>query len=62
MHLKHHELQTPLPAGYGGSMVPNPDCGFVNFVIMVQSIASALLSYLLLGVVFARCAAAPASC
>lgn len=43
-------------------MVPNPDCGFVNFVIMVQSIASALLSYLLLGVVFARCAAAPASC
>ena len=41
-------------AGYGGDLTPNPDCIAINLLVTLQTIASLLLDYSLLGLVYAR--------
>ena len=41
-------------AGYGGDLTPNPDCIALNLVITLQTVASLLLDYSILGLVYAR--------
>lgn len=43
-----------LRAGYGGALTPNPDCIWVNVIVTLQTVASLMLDYSMLGIVYAR--------
>jgi hypothetical protein len=45
-------------AGYGGQLTPDPDCWIINSLITFQTICSLMLDYTMLGLVYARRAAA----
>ena len=42
-----------MPPGYS-VLTPNPDCAIVNFFLVLHLIFSALVDYLMMGLVFAR--------
>lgn len=45
--------------GYGGELTPNPDCTWVNLLVTLQTVASLMLDYSMLGIVYARCGPPP---
>lgn len=57
MEYKHalwFSVQTSMTIGYGGDLTPDPSCTLTNIMVVVQSLASLLVMYSLLGVFYVR--------
>eukprot|EP00850_Spirogloea_muscicola_P007875 SM000041S15434 [mRNA] locus=s41:75330:79490:- [translate_table: standard] len=53
-HAVWFSVQTSMTIGYGGELTPDPHCPITNLMVTFQSVASLLVAYSLLGVVYAR--------
>lgn len=53
-HALWFSVQTSMTIGYGGDLTPDPSCRLTNIMVMVQSLASLLVAYSLLGVFYVR--------
>ncbi|GAQ89742.1 Inward rectifier K+ channel [Klebsormidium nitens] len=54
LHAIWFSVQSALTIGFGGEMVPNPDCKMSNFLVALEGVITLLVNYSLLGVVYAR--------
>eukprot|EP00892_Ulva_mutabilis_P008016 jgi/Ulvmu1/5587/UM023_0124.1 len=53
-HAFYFSVQTSATIGYGGELTPNPNCLWVNLIVTLQTVASLMLDYSMLGIVYAR--------
>lgn len=53
-HALWFSVQTSMTIGYGGDLTPDPSCRLTNIMVVVQSLASLLVAYSLLGVFYVR--------
>lgn len=53
-HALWFSVQTSMTIGYGGDLTPDPNCRLTNIMVVLQSLASLLVAYSLLGVFYVR--------
>lgn len=53
-HAVWFSVQTSMTIGYGGELTPDPRCLVTNSMVLIQSIASLIVAYSLLGIFYAR--------
>ncbi|KAG0566228.1 hypothetical protein KC19_7G047600 [Ceratodon purpureus] len=53
-HALWFSVQTSMTIGYGGDLTPDPSCRLTNVMVVLQSLASLLVAYSLLGVFYVR--------
>ncbi|CAI5465442.1 unnamed protein product [Closterium sp. Yama58-4] len=53
-HALWFSVQSAMTIGYGGELVPDPDCFTLNLLIALQSLAALIVAYSLLGIVYTR--------
>ena len=53
-HALWFSVQTSMTIGYGGDLTPDPSCRLTNIMVVLQSLASLLVAYSLLGVFYVR--------
>ncbi|XP_024396402.1 uncharacterized protein [Physcomitrium patens] len=53
-HALWFSVQTSMTIGYGGDLTPDPSCILTNIMVVVQSLATLLVAYSLLGVFYVR--------
>ncbi|CAI5464833.1 unnamed protein product [Closterium sp. Yama58-4] len=52
--LFHTLINSAMTIGFGGELVPDPDCFTLNLLIALQSLAALIVAYALLGIVYTR--------
>ncbi|GJP47705.1 hypothetical protein CLOM_g6877 [Closterium sp. NIES-68] len=53
-HALWFSVQSAMTIGFGGDLIPDPDCFTLNLLIALQSLAALIVAYALLGIVYTR--------
>ncbi|CAI5939463.1 unnamed protein product, partial [Closterium sp. NIES-65] len=53
-HALWFSVQSAMTIGFGGDLVPDPNCFTLNLLIALQSLAALIVAYALLGIVYTR--------